>query len=43
MIRYKLRFIKEWIREIISDFFKYDMYIVDDTPKTLGTHIKRNS
>lgn len=42
MIRYKLRFIKEWVRSLISDFFKYDMYVVDDTPKTLGTKLRKN-
>lgn len=41
MMKLLLRF-KRFISEVISDFFRYDMYIVDDTPKTLGTKLRKN-
>lgn len=40
MRNYILRF-KKFIYEAIADFFRYDMYVTDDTPKTLGTKIKK--
>lgn len=41
MIRYRLKFIKSWVKSLMEDFFRYDMYITEGYPKTLGTKVRK--